>query len=421
MAAQEISPIPSYDSEERDRGSDTLTVSPVVLQNHVKLLHEFQQLMISSVGICPTTELAGSNVLLFFIGLDLGFTYFTRNIFVDLKTYIRTVAVVLEAYALLLLISTRYIRIAIIPVIILVFIGALCSKFMENRHRHRREVTLQNCAQPTQTQKLMKMAMIPYGLQLSFVIWTQLKGQQGGIFILSHFLLFFSSTLGALAVMVATPPIVVSPGGEQVLPVLRKTCIVMLLITIHTMAAEWLGEDVILVCMPELIAVLVWFTIRFDHAGHAVSVNSVTSLKSGVIILSSVVAILAYLTTIYANDTKILASWYRRALWISIPSSALSHFDVWMLHQWPRSTSDSKGPIELLKFSTKICLCTTAILCVMSVARWVLDVDEDEAIPVNTLVAVLPPLQLLFLVQLILLFLVRWSALEGPGDCSETT
>lgn len=211
-------------------------------------------------------------------------------------------------------------------------------------------------------------------------------GQQDGIFIHAHFLLFFSSMLGALAVMVATPPVAFSPGVVQVLPVLHNICIVMLLITIHTMAAEWVGEDFLMVCMPELIAVQVGFTIGFGLTGHAVSVNSVTLLKSGVIILSSVVAILAYLTNIYANDRKILASWYRRALWISIPSSALSYFDVWMLHQWPGSTSDSKGPIELLKFSGKICLCITAILCGvtgMSVVRWAL--DEDEAIPVRSL------------------------------------
>lgn len=126
----------------------------------MKLLHQYQQLVISVVGIFLTSqavltyggiarfksttpiELAGLSVLLFFIGLDLGLPYYARNIFVDLETYIRTVAVVLEAYALLLLISTSYIIIAIYPVTILVFIGALCSKLRENRsfqYDHRRE------------------------------------------------------------------------------------------------------------------------------------------------------------------------------------------------------------------------------------------------------------------------------------------
>ena len=91
------------------------------------------------------------------------------------------------------------------------------------------------------------------------------KGQQNDNFVISHFLLFFSSALGALASMMATLPIGTSPGVAQAQQALQRTFTVVLMITVHTVAAEWTGEDMVLICMPELIAALVWFTANFDH------------------------------------------------------------------------------------------------------------------------------------------------------------
>ncbi|KAM3400532.1 hypothetical protein ACQJBY_005409 [Aegilops geniculata] len=54
-----------------------------------------------------------------------------------LEIYIGTSFAVMAAYALLLMISTRYIKIAVIPAIILAFIGALWGKFfVKGRSQH---------------------------------------------------------------------------------------------------------------------------------------------------------------------------------------------------------------------------------------------------------------------------------------------
>lgn len=384
-SVEEIQSIASHDSEEDDRGSNMayiqLMASPLVLQNEVKLLHEYHQLLMSAVGIIIFSQAmiplrsegitgfkntlligyADFSVLMFVMGLELLLLYYRRK-FGGLGTCYRTAAVVLQQYALLLLINKRYIRIAIVPVIILVFIGGLANKFKKNlqNHGNSEEVPFGNGTKSAQER--MKMAMIPYCLQLSLVIWTQLSGEQGGTFVLSHFPLFINSSIGALAVMIAAPPIGASPGVVQVLPALHKSCLIMLLIATFTMAAEWLGEGIILVCMPEFIAVLVWFTNRFDHAGRAVSFNVTVAwgILGGLILDQLGVLLIAY-------DRKIFVSWYRSALCISSSSSALSFLHVWMLHQWPRRTSNSNGPIKLLKFSAVICLFTTAMLGAWSV------------------------------------------------------
>ena len=176
----------------------------------------------------------------------------------------------MAAYVLLLMISTRYIKIAVIPAIILVFIGALWGKFcVKGRLRHSTNEMANLGSGSEKHQGLLLMVLLSYCLQLMQLVLAHraelTKGQQNDNFVISHFLLFFSSALGALASMMATLPIGTSPGVAQAQQVLHRTFTVVLMITVHTVAAEWTGEDMVLICMPELIVALVWFTANFDH------------------------------------------------------------------------------------------------------------------------------------------------------------
>ncbi|KAE8786587.1 putative disease resistance RPP13-like protein 3 [Hordeum vulgare] len=203
--------------------------------------------------------------------------------------------------------------------------------------------------------ELTKLAMVPYFIQLSLGVWIQYKGQlEDGIFIISNFLLFFCSALCALTVMLASPPIGLNPGVVvQVLPVMHKTSIIMLMMTAHAMAAEWLREDFVFVCMPELAAVLARFTIYLRHPEHGVGIKVATSRRSCVIILGSVGAILICLAFFCAEDRITLTSLLRRVLCIASSSSALCYLHLWLLRQWPASTTDSNELDQLLKFSSE--------------------------------------------------------------------
>jgi hypothetical protein len=316
------------------------------------------------VGFVFTLE-TGMLLLVIILDLLIVWLYCTKSTFADLKTYLRTIAVVLQDYALLVTLNRKYMEIAIIPLTVFAFIYALASKVSKYP---RRKVSLMKGL--TKSARVLKeMAMVPYLLQLSLVVWTQYKGQvQGNIFVFSNFLLYLSSAMCALTVMIASPPIGVNPGVIQVLPAMHKTCIVMVMMTAHSMAAEWLGEDMVFACMPELTSVLAWFSIYCHHPEHVASINNTTSHGSMFIVLSSVGAILACLTSFYGEDIVGLRSWFVRVLCISCSSSALSYLDVWLIDQWPAATARTPncngGLVQLLKFSSVISSCVSAcMLC----------------------------------------------------------
>jgi hypothetical protein len=282
----------------------------------------------------------------------------------------------MAAYGLLLSINIRYIKIVVIPAIILHFVGALWGKFWVKARLQQDDNHTANLANDTdKAQRLLPMVVLSYCLQLMQLDLTLLpdetKGQQNDDFVISHFLLFFSSALGALAVMMATLQIETSPGVAQARQALHRTFTVILAITVHTIATEWVEEDMLLVCMPELIAALVWFTSYFDRARRTVSIDRVESRKSSAtaIVLRHTVSVLmtfvGYLIFIFAYekvslfdvkyDEGLAKYWYTRVLCSCTLSGVLSYFSVWMIHQWPGRTPSAKVPIQLLGFCAKIC------------------------------------------------------------------
>lgn len=71
----------------------------------------------------------------------------------------------------------------------------------------------------------------------------------------------------------------------------------MLLVTVHTVAAESLGKDVILFCMPEFVPVLLWFSVHLDRCSSITNVDKIKSCKRWLVVLSAVdvAAVFAYL------------------------------------------------------------------------------------------------------------------------------
>ncbi|KAG8052259.1 hypothetical protein GUJ93_ZPchr0001g30209 [Zizania palustris] len=263
-----------------------------------------------------------------------------------------------------------------------------CSTLWEKSSSHfqhdtSKRVSLPKGSSSAQLPKLAFLATLPLLLQLlsssGTIMLNPDKGLQQDTLVLSHFLLFFSSALGALAVMVGTLPAAagVSLGAAQVVvPVLQKTCVVLLLITVHTMAAEWLGEVVIVAWMPGLIAVLAWFTTNFEQGSHAIgvsfdTVSSHVSEAVVAIVSSSAIGLLAYLATAYdVYEWEHVDSWCNYALSICGSSSVLSYLNFIMLQQWPESTLQSEF-LKLFGHCMRFCISGTAVLSLVSLGRWV--------------------------------------------------
>uniref|UniRef100_M8B460 Uncharacterized protein n=1 Tax=Aegilops tauschii TaxID=37682 RepID=M8B460_AEGTA len=232
---------------------------------------------------------------------------------------VATTFAVLAAYALLLMISTNYIQIAAIPAIILAFIGALWGNFwVKGRLQHRNNngtAANQGSGSGQAWRMLLPTVLLSYCLQLIQLACAQAtNGQQSDNFLLSHSLLFFSSALGALAVMIAALPIRANQCVAQGQQLIHRTFIVVFMIAVHIMATEWMVEVMLLVCMPEFIASLVWFSVNFDHARCMAYIDKVTSRKSTVSFLTAAVALLAFMFA-YENEMVLANYWHRRILY----------------------------------------------------------------------------------------------------------
>lgn len=317
-------------------------------------------LQVSKAGLVSALEtgLANFGMILSVVVLDLlTFLNFSRPISPDLETCLSTAFIVIQDYAILITLNRKYIETTIIPFTILAFIGALASKAIKCQSGELRTST-------SMPYLFIQNATMTYFIQLHLVVWkcTGLV-EQDNIFIFSSFLLFLGSALCALTVLIASSPFGSFDGVDQVLPVMHKTCIVMFMLTAHSMAAEWLWEDIVFACMLELISILAWFTIYYHHPEQVVIINSARSHGSQVIILSTFGAILACLASLYTDDRIGLRSWFVRVFCISSTSSVLSYVDVWLLDQWPGSTPNSSaGLVQLLKFSSLISSCLSACI-----------------------------------------------------------
>ncbi|CAO2183568.1 unnamed protein product [Urochloa humidicola] len=212
------------------------------------------------------------------------------------NSYVKAAVHITIAYANLLVVNTRYISALIIPITVLIFIGAVFvvvapKGSLEGDDDYRNKA---NKADEVGTacnadgnngclddidNGLLATAVAPCWLLCCMGHFDDFFKGAGHFnadnLVVSQFLLFLTSTMGELTLMMARLPSDVALAFQ----VIRRASLVMVVVTAHTMAAELLGDGVVLACTPELITGLLWFSIQFGQGrGPAtISTGMVTS------------------------------------------------------------------------------------------------------------------------------------------------
>ncbi|XP_010239533.2 uncharacterized protein LOC104585204 isoform X2 [Brachypodium distachyon] len=251
----------------------------------------------------------------------------------NLRIYRDTAFIVFISYMLLLDIDLSYFWLATFPAIPIVGMSAHCIKLYLagelGTHNGSKMMTFTKGSDMA----LTVMASVPF---IALLGMAQLDDKRADRFVISPFLLFLSTTLGALTHMMTRLPSRAGSPGPGAWELLHKTFLLLLLVTLHTVAAEALGEDVVLVCMPELVPVVMWFSLHLDRDSSIISLDNMRrTFKDAPIVRGAVVIagpLLVYLWT------------YMDRWWISTCSAILVSCGisglltsnlVLMLHQWP--------------------------------------------------------------------------------------
>lgn len=177
--------------------------------------------------------------------------------------------------------------------------------------------------------------------------------------------------LGALTMMmtrlVETGRAIAHRGIVPASELLWKASLVVLLVAVHAVAAELLGENALLLCMPEILPVLLWLSVRLDTADDRIKLVLDSNLLP-----AAPPVVLAMLAT-----GEPLLYWYRKALLSCVVSALLTFYVYFMLCQWPGGQRDRtltgsslQHAVIHLKSWAKVLLKAVAVLlifvCILS-------------------------------------------------------
>ncbi|CAL4950059.1 unnamed protein product [Urochloa decumbens] len=227
--------------------------------------------------------------------------------------FARAAVIIVTAYATLLAVDARYISLAIILIILLAFIGALFV-IVSLKGRLKPDEDDNKAGNKTGDVSAASRSDMDSGLLLTAVLpcWVLsfMRHFNGEDLVIYYFLLFLSSSLGELSLLMARLPSNIAPAFE----VIHRASLVVVLITAHTMAAELLGDTAVLVCAPEIVTALVWLIIQLGHGGYAYATIRTleAALRKADIAVLGVVALLTYRAPI--RDESDLLSSYMSAL-----------------------------------------------------------------------------------------------------------
>uniref|UniRef100_J3KZM1 DUF8039 domain-containing protein n=1 Tax=Oryza brachyantha TaxID=4533 RepID=J3KZM1_ORYBR len=335
-----------------------------------------QTAVVQVIKLAVLLLLIGNTYLRSYVADDLPHKHFDQfrrpgekpNYYPNIHVYIETAIMVVESYLSLLIINARFIVLVFFPLVALGFIITLRSALKSRGNGDGDAAAGSGSTGAVLTddddrkgetaweeaEQLMPMSGGPY-LVLAMTGWLSPDN-----FAVSQFLLFLSTILGTLMLMMIRLPADggVAPGVRQGSELLRKTSLVVLLVAVHAMAAELFRENVMLFFMPELVPGLLWFSLNIDRGSPVVTVDTIKSNRSGLIFLGAGAAAAVGTAYLAASMDE---SGVSRCMIISVScavSGLLVLCVVFTLRQWPekRTATATSGvsyleeAVILLKF-----------------------------------------------------------------------
>lgn len=265
----------------------------------------------------------------------------------NFSIYRDTTVIVIISYVLLLDISLSNLWLSIFPAIAIVFIWMLCIKLCATSEGGEQADSSKGNhvpSAPGSKKALKEMTATAFSF-FALLGMAQLDDSTVDRFAISQFLLFLSTTLGALTNMMMRLPAGISPGIAPASELLHKAFLLLVLVTLHTVAAEALTEDMVWICMLELFPVLMWYGVHLDRDSSIISIDKIKPHKDSLIAIMSavVIALLPYLAT--SMDEFGLSSCTSVMLACGV-SGILTYYVVFMLHQWPGQQSAVSNNVQ---------------------------------------------------------------------------
>ncbi|KAF7020244.1 hypothetical protein CFC21_033364 [Triticum aestivum] len=279
-----------------------------------------------------------------------------------------TAVLVIISYLLLLGINLSFAWLAIFPVMAIVFIRALYMKL--NRCRVTQGSSNVDEKSVKTPVELQIMVVATFG---ALLVMDQLDDDAAVGFSISQFLLFLSSMVAALTRMMMKLPADPFPGSAPASELLHKTLLILLLVTVHTVAVEWLGKDVVLFCMPEVVPVLLWCSLHLDRPRHSplISVDKMKPYMKGIIALCALVAAPLFAYLVNSMDVSGLSGCTRIMVSCGV-LGVLTYYLVFMLRHWPcpgqkqgGSSKDDVPSSGMLKFWAEALLMAATFLLLL--------------------------------------------------------
>lgn len=202
-------------------------------------------------------------------------------------------------------------------------------------------------------------------------------------FTVSLFLFFLSYILGALTEMMTRLTLsCAGPGGALASALLRKASLVVLLVAVHAVAVELLGEQVVLFILPELAPLLLWLSVHVDHAKEGPIMTADKITLNGNVLIVLTVALPVVLACLAATMNESIFSWVAKVVVSCGSSGLLAFYIAFMISQWQGQDANAtpflEETVKLLKIWANVLLITAAALLVpTSVSAVRLDLQEQ--------------------------------------------